>query len=68
MITLNVTQIQIITGGSGCDQVILTTTLPDGCYPYTGNASANIYVAKGKGEEWLKEHFPSIVPEITRMG
>lgn len=67
MITLNVTHVHILTDGSGVDQIQMTTTLPDGCFPYTGCATVVMHVAKGGAVEWLKTNFPSIIPEITRM-
>lgn len=48
----------------GTDSLILKTTLPEGCWPFTGNTTARIDVAHGTGLDYVKKHFPGIEPEI----
>lgn len=67
MITLTATEVVILTASAGTDRIMLTLTLPSGTYPYVGGATATIDVAKGNATAWLKEHFPSIDPEVIKM-
>ena len=50
--------------GSGPDTLIIKVDLPNGCYPYDGNAYMKMDVAAGKGQEYCAKHFPNIPLEI----
>jgi len=64
MTTINVLSIAILKQENGMDIIILHLDLPDGAWPYTDNASADIKVAKDTGEEYVKKHFPGITPKV----
>lgn len=51
-----VKSITLLTRESGADVLSLELDIPDGCYPYDGNAYAEIKVAKGKGLEYCLRH------------
>lgn len=60
-----VTHITILTG-SGADHLYLHTTLPEGCYPYSGHASVRLEVAAGAGSAYVAEHLPDVPVEVVR--
>ncbi len=64
LITLEITKIQVLTG-SGPDAVLLNTTLPEGCWPYTGHATLTVQVAAGTGEDYARKHFSGLDVEVT---
>ncbi len=56
-----VTITKIITVRSmGSDTVYLHTTLPMGVWPFEGNASLKLDVARGHAEKYVAENFPGI--------
>lgn len=55
--TISVQKVTILTG-EGPDILYLHLNLPNGCFPYTGNASAKLEVAYGSGMEYIKNHLP----------
>jgi hypothetical protein len=61
--TIEITHITVLQG-IGTDSLILKTTLPEGCWPFTGNATAQIDVSHGTGLEYVKKHFPGVEPEV----
>lgn len=58
--TLEITEILII-HGSGPDKIFLETRLPNGMWPYNGNATLRLEVASETGESYCRRHF-SMVP------
>mgnify|MGYP001764764915 CR=1 FL=1 len=50
----------IVVTGSGADNVLLDTTLPNGVWPFTGNASMTLRVARNYGEQYVKDNFPGV--------
>jgi hypothetical protein len=48
--------VKVITG-DGPDHVVIETTLPDGCWPYTGTADFRTEVAHNAGVEYVRKHF-----------
>jgi hypothetical protein len=64
-ISFEVTKVTIITG-SGADKIILTTTLPDGCYPYDPHESTiEMRAACGQGAAYILDQFPKLAELIT---
>jgi len=57
MKNLNITNI-VIVQSSGPDRLIMQTNLPNGEYPYTGNAHLMLSVAYDMGPKYAKDHFP----------
>lgn len=60
---VKITKIVILTG-PGTDHLILHTELPEGIWPFTATATLTLYVARGKGEEYVKTHFPNVEYEV----
>lgn len=50
----------VIVCGNGPDVVLMTSSLPSGVYPYTGNQEMKMDVAAGDGEKYVKKHFPNV--------
>lgn len=66
-IEFDVTEITVLTG-SGTDKILLTTTLPEGHFPYTlAGATLTMDAARGKGKDYVIKHF-RIEPNIVRVG
>ncbi len=63
---LVITNITIVCGKNGPDKISMFTNLPSAMYPYTGYQDINMSVANGKGEEYIKEHFPNVPFEIVK--
>lgn len=59
---LNILRVTVLTRNNGADIILLLLDLPEGCYPFVGNATAEIKVAKGTGEEYVRNNF-GIVPD-----
>lgn len=55
---MKIKTVEILVEGCGTDKLILGTDLPEGCYPFKGNASLVMHVAKGEGEKYAKDNFP----------
>lgn len=66
---LEIEQIEVHTGNSGPDRVILYTKLPDGTYPYKDVATFESRVAAGNGVAYVKLHFgiDPIVRDFRRI-
>jgi hypothetical protein len=60
---MNITSITLITG-NGADHLLLQTDLPDGCWPYTDNATVKMETAAGTGEEYCIAHFTDVPLKI----
>jgi hypothetical protein len=60
-IYLEVTRITIVP--SGTDKLILHVGLPEGCYPFKGDASVTMEVAQGNGWSYCQKHFPGVPVE-----
>lgn len=43
----------------GPDRLLLHTRLPEGCYPFVGEATLSLEVAAGTGEEYAARNFPN---------
>jgi hypothetical protein len=54
----------IIINGHGCDKVLLMTDLPEPCWPFKGNASLELNVARDNGKSYVEQHFPEIEIEV----
>lgn len=65
-IELDVTQVQVVTGSGGSDKVLIHTSLPEGTYPYKGNAYLMLEVTKGSGVAYVLGHF-EIEPEVINI-
>jgi len=53
---------------SGTDKVILHVDLPEGCYPYEGDATLIMNVAQGDGLKYCLDHFPGVsIEDLTSM-
>ena len=61
-----ITDITIL-AGNGPDHVMLNTNLPNGCWPYNGNASLRLEVASGRGVDYVKEHFPDVQVKVIKV-
>lgn len=64
---MNITKITIITGLAGTDCLMIETDLPEPIWPYEGVLTLKTEVAKGKAEDYVKDHFPSIEVECIRV-
>lgn len=64
--TLRVFNVTVLQNENGTDSVILTIDLPNGCYPYDGNATAEIKVASGKGEDYVKTNM-NLQPRVIKV-
>lgn len=62
---MNICKIKIIKG-RGADKVYMETDLPEACWPYDGTLSIRFDVAEGRGEEYIKTHFPQIPVHIIQ--
>lgn len=49
-------KIQLISGSS-CEEVIITSDIISGAWPYSGRQEFKARVAKGNGEKWIKDSF-----------
>jgi hypothetical protein len=63
---IKITKITILTG-SGTDQLILHTELPEGVWPFASTATLTLHIARGKGEEYVKTNFPNVECEICHV-
>jgi len=53
---------------SGTDKVILHVGLPEGCYPFKGDASVTMDVAQGNGVAYCLDHFPGVpIEDLTHL-
>jgi hypothetical protein len=57
---ITVTGITLIPGNPGSDTLLIETTLPDGCWPYTGMNCFTSYAAKGSGPDYIAKNFPGV--------
>lgn len=62
---MKILSIAIIKTG-GTDIISLETDLPDGCFPYKGNAYFDAKVAHSTGVDYVKKHFPEFTPRIIQ--
>lgn len=64
---MTITNITIITGNHGYDQLILYTDLPYDRYPYKGVVELEIKVARSNGQNYCKNNFPNIETKIVEV-
>lgn len=64
---LKVKEISLLSGNYGPDIILLHTNLPCGIWPFKGEATLRLEVAKGYGEDYCKEHFPKVPIEIIYL-
>lgn len=64
-ITLEITEIQVITG-QGADKVSLITTLPEASHPCTDKLWLSFQTAKGQGAYYVRQIF-QIEPKIVEV-
>ena len=57
---ITISKILILRRKNTTDKVIFTTNLPEGCWPYDGNATIEMHVANGYGEKYIRQHFPGV--------
>lgn len=60
---MKITKITVLTG-SGGDNLMMETDLPNGMWPYTGVSSIRLDVAAEMGESFVQTHFPGIPYEV----
>lgn len=60
---VEITKITIIRTG-GTDKIALETNMSNGLFPYTGNATLYLDVAKGTAEEYIYNNFGDIEFEL----
>ena len=65
---IKILSIQVLTSSTRTDSLLLTLDVPNGVYPYTGLACAEIKVGSRMGEEYAKRHFPEIGITVTDIG
>lgn len=63
---LEVTKALVLIGTEE-DTVLLTTTLPEACWPFEENVLLTMRAAKGTGEDYVKRHFPGIECEVIKL-
>lgn len=61
---LNITLLEC----NGPDELSIEVDLPEGCWPYRGNASIKMHTAKGSGEEYIKRHLPNVPYTVVKIG
>lgn len=64
--SLKINSIKIIIG-CGPDYLLLKTNLPQGCWPYEGQASMRLEVAANKGVEYCEKNFSGIPVEVIKV-
>jgi hypothetical protein len=64
---IEIVKILLMSGGQGCDTVLLHTKLPPSVYPWTENPSLKFEVAKGKGRDYARDNFPGIELEEIKL-
>lgn len=57
---INVREVKVLRG-AGPDRLIFQTTLPEGSYPYDGEATLTQHIAAGSAESYLSAHFPGLM-------
>jgi len=62
---IKVTKICLIKSAEAPDELLIQTDLPNGMYPFKGNASITLKVAKGMGEEYCDKNFERVEIEIV---
>ncbi len=62
---MHIEKVTVLTGKVGCDELILHTDLPSPVYPFEGNATCKLSVAKGDGESYALAHFGAEVEVIV---
>ncbi len=60
IITIEITDIQIIESEHHADTVLINTTLPTGEYPFTDKLTLKFRVAKGMGIYYCRTHFENV--------
>jgi hypothetical protein len=50
--------------GRGPDYLYLQTRLPNGCWPFKGNTSLKLEVAKDLAEQYCEANFPGVPVEV----
>jgi len=63
---IRVKSITILNRSFGGDIIHLHLDLPEGCWPYKGDATADMKVAKDTAEEYVKKNFSEIKPVIIK--
>lgn len=53
---INITNAIILRQSFGMDRIVLKTDLPEPCYPYDGLLELHLNVARGRAEEYMREH------------
>lgn len=56
----------MILSGVGPDQLLMECDLPEGTWPYKGNASVKMDVASGGGETYVKTHFKDVSYTVVK--
>lgn len=62
---MNIKKIKLMRYAHLMDQLHFETDLPNGCFPYRGNAWFMMYVGKDEGEQYIFTHFPNTEYEIV---
>mgnify|MGYP001618216366 CR=1 FL=1 len=71
MVTIICKRVQILQQPYGPDVVIITSTLPDGCFPYKVAALFEAKVAAGTGPAWVRKNLggaPGGFPGLGGLG
>lgn len=63
---MSILKITLLTSG-GADELLITTGLPNGEWPYTGNQVVKMRLAAGCGEMYIKTHFPNVEYKVIEV-
>jgi len=64
---INIIKITILRSHHGADELILTTELPNGCYPYDGCSHLKMTIAKDSAEKYIENNFNGVNFELIEV-
>jgi len=64
---IEITKITVLISKNKADELLLHTNLPEGCYPYKGNAHLKITIAKGIAEKYIEDNLNGVEFELIEV-
>ena len=65
-LSVKILSIKLFTG-SGVDEIIITTNLNNGIYPFEGGQDIKINIAAKRGMQWIKDNLGMDIFNITEI-
>ena len=65
-LSVKILSIKLFTG-SGIDEIIITTNLNNGIYPFEGGQDIKINIAAKRGMQWIKDNLGMDIFNITEI-